>query len=166
MHHTDLPVARLPCAVSLLRELPLAEKNHFVYGDDPFPRQPFPSSHMGQVGPIFGFPHLVGWDLCWIYTTAQCLPLLRPAPFRFLLQVEIPTALSNKPLARSPPSHSLHFRESNLPSVPLDLFPSPLSIRCLHDVSLHFLLSLRLKLLFFKISACRKGSDKLIPSKV
>lgn len=60
MHHTDLPVARLPCTVSPLRELPLAEKNHFVYGDAPFPGQLFPSSHVGQVCLILRFPHLVG----------------------------------------------------------------------------------------------------------
>lgn len=157
--------ARLPSAVSPPRKLPLAEKNHFAYGDAPSQGSPSPHPSLGQVCPIFRFSHLVGWDLCWIYTTAQRLPLLRPAPFPFLLQVEIPTALSNTP-ACSPPSHSRHFRASNLPSVPLDLFPSPLTTQCLHDVSLHFLLNLLLKLLFLKISACRKWSDKLIPSKV
>lgn len=46
-----------------------------------------PSSHpsLEQVYPRFRFPCWVGWELCWICTIAQLLPLLRPAPFPFLL---------------------------------------------------------------------------------
>lgn len=165
MHHTDLPVVRLPSAVSPLRKLPLDEKNQFAYSDAPFPGQPFTSSQLG-----IGLSHLQISSFSWLRPLlnlhhSPTSPSAQICSLR-LLQVEIPTALSNKPSACSPPSHSLHFRESNLPSVPLDLFPSPLTIQCLHDVSLHFLLNLLLKLLFLKISACRKGSDKLIPSKV